>query len=174
MYDVDIGTLNILFNALPWIFSISFISSLSIFPHASSPYSNASIRQVSCSLSLTLISSFPTWCFAPIALISLLITSHFLFNSSIWSFNFPNLLNTIPRYLQISVSWTIPSFTLSSITSSGYFPVLMMIYLVFFNPYIIFFLQLPSYFQKLCSSFWNKISRKFQEIFFQSQEFPGN
>ena len=34
MYDVDIGTLNILFNALPWIFSISFISSLSIFPHA--------------------------------------------------------------------------------------------------------------------------------------------
>ena len=54
-----------------------------IFLHASSPYSNASIRQVSYSLSLILISSSNTWCFAPIALIYLVITSHFLFNSSI-------------------------------------------------------------------------------------------
>ena len=34
MYDADIGKLNILFDALSWIFSILFISSLSIFPHA--------------------------------------------------------------------------------------------------------------------------------------------
>ena len=54
-----------------------------IFLHASSPYSNAGIRQVSYSLSLILISSSNTWCFAPIALIYLVITSHFLFNSSI-------------------------------------------------------------------------------------------
>ena len=54
-----------------------------IFLHASSPYSNADIRQVSYSLSLILISSSNTWCFAPIALIYLVITSHFLFNSSI-------------------------------------------------------------------------------------------
>ena len=54
-----------------------------IFLHASSPYSNAGIRQVSYSLSLILISSSNTWCFAPIALIYLVITSYFLFNSSI-------------------------------------------------------------------------------------------
>ena len=70
MYDVDIGKLN-----------TPFISSLPIFPHASSPYRNAGIRQVSYSLSLTLTSSFPTWCFTPFSLISVLIASHFLFNS---------------------------------------------------------------------------------------------
>ena len=76
--------------------------------------------------------------FAAIALISLLITPHFLFKSSI-SFKCPNLLNTIPRCLYISVSWTIPSFTHSSIAFSGSCLVLIAIYLVFFNPYIIFF-----------------------------------
>ena len=49
----------------------------------SSPYSNVRIRQVSYSLSLTLISFFPTWNYAPVALISVLITLYFLVNLSI-------------------------------------------------------------------------------------------
>ena len=80
MYNDNIGKLNIFFNALLWTFSISFISSLSIFLHASSPYSNTRIIQVLYNLSLILFSSFPTWCFFHIALISLLIASHFLLN----------------------------------------------------------------------------------------------
>ena len=82
MYDVAFGKLEIIFNALPWIFFFWFISSLPIFPHPSIPYSNAGTRQVAYGLNLTLIYSFPTWGFAPIAIISPLITWHFLFNSS--------------------------------------------------------------------------------------------
>ena len=106
LLSLSLPVLNYIPLTLPFIFShicviisifIIIIIITIIFLHASSPYSNAGIRQVSYSLILILISFSNTWCFAPIALIYLVITSHFLFNSSIWFFNFPDLLITIPR-----------------------------------------------------------------------------
>ena len=94
LLSLSLPVLNYIPLTLPFIFShifviisifiiIIIIIITIIFLHASSPYSNAGIRQVSYSLSLILISFSNTWCFAPIALIYLVITSHFLFNSSI-------------------------------------------------------------------------------------------
>ena len=93
LLSLSLPVLNYIPLTLPFIFShicviisifiIIIIIITIIFLHASSPYSNAGIRQVSYSLSVILISFSNTWCFAPIALIYLVITSHFLFNSSI-------------------------------------------------------------------------------------------
>ena len=100
------------------------------FPMLSSPYSNADIRKVSYSFSLTLIFSSPTWCFALIALISLSVASDFLFNSSIWSFKFPDFLNYTFFY---SFYYCFLWF-LARVDNP--------IFSFFFNPYIIFFQSL--------------------------------
>ena len=57
VYAILTGSLNILFKALSFILSTSFISSFFMYPYASIPYISAGIKKASKSFNYTLISS---------------------------------------------------------------------------------------------------------------------
>ena len=138
LYVVLTVGLNILYKAFPCILSISFIFFFFMYPHASMLYISAGIKQASKAIDWTLVSSFQTWYFDSLVLISLLIASHFCLNSTVCPFRFPSFI-VIRKYLYLSVISMFTAFTYSDISFSFSLLVFTMVFFVLFILCLVFF-----------------------------------